>query len=78
MSIENDYRPICVRLGRSWAKFDELIEVDFTVLPRIGEAMDLMLGMETPRTLRVIDIKHSIIDDLQMTEVLVWPADLLE
>ena len=71
MSVANDYRPIYVRLGQSWDAWDELIEFNFTVLPRAGETIDLIFGMNTPRSLRVIDIKHSIIEGLQMTEVLV-------
>lgn len=77
MSIENEYRPIFVRLGTGWAKWDELLEFDFTVLPRIGEMVEILFGVEPARSLRVIDIKHSVIDDLQMTEILVWPADML-
>ncbi len=77
MTFENAHRSIYVRLGTSWTEWDELIEFDFIVLPRIGEMIEILVGMETARPLRVIDIKHSIIDELQMTEILVWPADML-
>lgn len=77
MTSRNEARPIYVRLGDTWAAAEPLIEFDFNPMPRRGEAIDLLFGMEKPRTMRVIDIKHSIIDDLAMTELLVWPEDLL-
>ncbi len=78
MGFANDNRPIYVRLGSAWKQCEPFAELDLSVLPRIGEAFEFLIGTEAPRTLRVLDVKHSVIEDLQMTEVLVWPEDMLE
>lgn len=77
MVFANDSRPIYVRLGATWAECEPFAELDLSVLPRTGEAFEFLIGMDAPRTLRVMDVKHSVIDDLQMTEVLVWPEDMV-
>lgn len=78
MNVTNELRPIYLKLGASWEKAEPLLEFDFPIIPARGDAIDIMKGMETPTTVRIIDVKHSIIDDLCMTEMLVWPDHLVK